>query len=125
MLVGSEAVSCLVDAGISSSKAEAVALGRRMCAAGLLAHVVKQHNFADSFLFYRWTEKMELACTTAAKDSGQSLHGNTIVDSEPGASASAVPRSRPAGRPPAYWGQKRASLNLQLLQVGARFVFLR
>jgi small-conductance mechanosensitive channel len=66
--VGSEAVSWLVEReGLTRS--EAVRLGRRLIAAGLVRHVLDAHDFADRHLFYRFTaDEVGSANGTAVPD---------------------------------------------------------
>ncbi|HYC00844.1 MAG TPA: mechanosensitive ion channel domain-containing protein [Candidatus Limnocylindrales bacterium] len=52
--VGTEAVTWMTEhAGLTRS--EAVTAGRRMVAAGLVRHVLDEHDFRDGYFFYRFT----------------------------------------------------------------------
>jgi hypothetical protein len=51
--VGSEAVRWLMERE-SLSRAEAIAVGRRLVAVGLVHHVLDEHGFEDGWLFYRF-----------------------------------------------------------------------
>ena len=51
--LGREAVDWLVDRE-QMTRAEAVALGRRLVAHGLVRHVLDEHDFKDAPLFYRF-----------------------------------------------------------------------
>lgn len=53
--VGSDAVAFMVSSGMTSCAEDAVALGNALLDAGLLAHVVRDHDFQDKALFYRFT----------------------------------------------------------------------
>jgi hypothetical protein len=58
--VGSEAVTWLAEhEGLTRS--EAVRLGRRLVAAGLVRHVLDAHDFADRHLFYRFAADEDAA----------------------------------------------------------------
>uniref|UniRef100_A0A7S0N715 DEP domain-containing protein n=1 Tax=Pyramimonas obovata TaxID=1411642 RepID=A0A7S0N715_9CHLO len=52
--VGSDAVAWLVRAGEAASEEAAIALGNRMLKAGLMYHVLDEHNFENAHLFYRF-----------------------------------------------------------------------
>eukprot|EP00980_Cylindrotheca_fusiformis_P031124 scaffold25851_cov122-Cylindrotheca_fusiformis.AAC.1 len=55
--VGTEAVDFMVRSGLASSRTEAVELGRRLVAEfNLFEHVVRDHEFKDEHLFYRFVE---------------------------------------------------------------------
>jgi hypothetical protein len=49
---GSELVSWLVAEGGASSRGDAVELGRKMVALGMIAHATCEHNFKDEHFFY-------------------------------------------------------------------------
>jgi small-conductance mechanosensitive channel len=53
--IGSEIVGWLVT-GEKLTRDEAVAVGRRMMEQGLLRHVLDEHGFEDSYLFYRFRD---------------------------------------------------------------------
>jgi EAL domain-containing protein (putative c-di-GMP-specific phosphodiesterase class I) len=53
--VGREAVDWLV-ARFALERAQAVRLGQRMAALGLIEHVAQEHDFADAMLFYRFRD---------------------------------------------------------------------
>lgn len=54
--VGSEAVDAMLQAGLASTRTEAVELGRAyMTYIGLFKHVCDSHMFKDKYLFYRFT----------------------------------------------------------------------
>jgi Domain found in Dishevelled, Egl-10, and Pleckstrin (DEP) len=58
--VGEDAVSFLVDAGLVTSREDAVQLGRKfMSAFNLFEHVTRDHSFDDKFYFYRYTPGSE------------------------------------------------------------------
>jgi DENN (AEX-3) domain/Domain found in Dishevelled, Egl-10, and Pleckstrin (DEP)/uDENN domain/PH domain/dDENN domain len=52
--VGSEAVQYLISADIASDEQDAIDIGNRLLAAGVLAHVHKEHPFRNERLFYRF-----------------------------------------------------------------------
>jgi hypothetical protein len=52
---GEEAVSLMVSSGMTKSREEAVALGKKVQATfKLFEHVAREHDFEDKFLFYRF-----------------------------------------------------------------------
>jgi len=52
--IGTEAVQWLLETKAVDSIAEAVAVGNQMLRSGLLHHVLNEHPFKNSFLFYRF-----------------------------------------------------------------------
>lgn len=52
--VGSEAVAYMMRSGMTSCVEDAVQLGNALIEAGLVAHVTRDHDFQDSYLFYRF-----------------------------------------------------------------------
>ncbi|KAG2489881.1 hypothetical protein HYH03_011683 [Edaphochlamys debaryana] len=64
--VGQEAVAWLVQSGHASSPADAIRLGNLMMTHGLFHHVVYEHVFEDSYLFYRFTNEDVLDDTLPA-----------------------------------------------------------
>lgn len=54
--VGSEAVDYLVESGATSTREDAVELGRALQSTYLFEHVTRDHQFADKPLFYRFLE---------------------------------------------------------------------
>lgn len=53
--LGSEAVEYMVSSGMTSCAEDALRLGNALLEAGLLAHVMRDHDFQDKPLFYRFT----------------------------------------------------------------------
>jgi hypothetical protein len=52
--IASEAIDWLVESGRAGSREHAVQLGRLLQASGYIHHVVDDHDFKDSFLFFRF-----------------------------------------------------------------------
>lgn len=57
--VGSEAVQWLVTSGTAETREDAVKLGLLMQEAGLIEHCVRDHDFKDAELFYKFIEDQE------------------------------------------------------------------
>ncbi|KAI0560228.1 Pyridine nucleotide-disulfide oxidoreductase [Gracilaria domingensis] len=57
--VGSEAVQWLVTSGSAQSRADAVRLGLLMQEAGIIEHCLRDHDFKDEELFYKFIEDSE------------------------------------------------------------------
>lgn len=57
--IGSEAVDWLVESGRAHDRPQAVAMGNLLVEAGYLHHVLRDHEFADEHLFYRFTSDEE------------------------------------------------------------------
>eukprot|EP00906_Rhabdomonas_costata_P025090 RCo035949 len=58
-MVGSDAVTWLVNHGYAATREEAVTLGREMAAMGHLRHVTSQYIFKDEYLFYTFNTPLE------------------------------------------------------------------
>ena len=54
--VGKDAVSWFVSTGRATDRVEGVKLGQQLLNAGLVRHVVDEHDFRDEFLFYTMTK---------------------------------------------------------------------
>jgi len=52
--VASEAIDWLIGAGRAAGRDEAVQLGRLLQASGYIHHVVDDHDFRDTFLYFRF-----------------------------------------------------------------------
>lgn len=73
--VGSDAVSWLVEReGLTRS--EAVRLGRRLVAAGIISHVLDAHDFADRHLFYRFAADDSGAASGAVNGMQSEIHSD-------------------------------------------------
>ncbi|KAI0558906.1 Pyridine nucleotide-disulfide oxidoreductase [Gracilaria domingensis] len=57
--VGSEAVQWLVTSGTAHSRADAVRLGLMMQQAGIIEHYLRDHDFKDEDLFYKFIDDSE------------------------------------------------------------------
>ena len=54
--VGSEAVDYMVEKQMATSRQDAVKIGRELLELGHFEHVLRDHDFKDEFLFYRFKE---------------------------------------------------------------------
>ncbi|MCP5155877.1 MAG: FAD-containing oxidoreductase [Ectothiorhodospiraceae bacterium] len=81
--VGEEAVRCMVERGMASDAGEAVRIGRLLVQGGCLHHVLREHDFEDAYLFYRF------AADESHGEAGRDASGATVswADLLPGGSA--------------------------------------
>lgn len=77
--VGKEAVNWLIKEGFASSRLDAVSIMRHFCDAGIVHHVVGDHDFRDEYLFYKFD-------LSAKPDTGD-LRASTAKVSSPGVSS--------------------------------------
>lgn len=80
--VGSEAVDWLIRQR-RLTRPQAVRLGRRLIAHGLIRHVVDEHDFEDDALFYTWCEASDAATETAMPDAGELRAALCAADGPP------------------------------------------
>lgn len=57
--VGSHAVSALTAGGVAVSRQDALRIGALLLDAGQIEHCLREHNFKDEFLFYRFIDDPE------------------------------------------------------------------
>ncbi|CAN8067138.1 unnamed protein product [Agarophyton chilense] len=88
--VGSEAVQWLVTSGTAQSRADAVRLGLLMQEAGLIEHCLRDHDFKDEDLFYKFIEDSERG--GVPKTDGRLVSWSDFVDTPFTAGRSLQPR---------------------------------
>lgn len=89
--VGEHAVSALVTGGVACSRQDAVRLGRELVEAGVIEHCVREHDFEDSNLFYRFIEDTDRGAV--AKCGNRTLSWADFLDAYPVA-APGLPKVR-------------------------------
>jgi hypothetical protein len=81
VFVGSETVDALVDAGVATSREEAVSLSRRLEKdLRLFSHVADNHLFKDEYLFYRLTDKESLDLWWTNYQNGSAVDHDTLLE---------------------------------------------
>ncbi|CAB9508982.1 Rap guanine nucleotide exchange factor 4 [Seminavis robusta] len=71
--IGSEAVDRMLQAGLASSRTEAVELGRNfMKYLGLFRHVTEGHVFKDKYLFYKFQKQQDISNSSNDNQSNSS-----------------------------------------------------
>lgn len=86
--VGEHAVSALVVGGVARNREDAVRLGQELLDAGVIEHCVREHNFSDAMLFYRFIEDTDRGAV--AKCGNRTLSWADFLDAYP-ASALGLP----------------------------------
>lgn len=78
--VGKDAVTQLVKSGLVKSRSDAVHQLNALTETGLIHHVVREHNFKDENLFYRFSSANEIKASLEAFDSlGRTARGPNLV----------------------------------------------
>lgn len=54
--IGTDAVEFMISNGITANEDDAVLIGRLLVEAGYIAHVLREHDFENKHLFYRFTK---------------------------------------------------------------------
>lgn len=83
--VGSDAVDYLVQSGATATREDAVLLGNAFVEMHLIEHVLRDHNFKDEYLFYRFVGENERGNYKIDEKTGESIKwDNFLGATEPG-----------------------------------------
>jgi Domain found in Dishevelled, Egl-10, and Pleckstrin (DEP) len=81
VFVGTEAVDYLVDSGATTTREDAVELGKALQEMHIFEHVLRDHEFKDEYLFYRFTTENERGNYKIDDKTGQAVKWSNFFGS--------------------------------------------
>lgn len=82
VFVGSDAVDYLIESGATSSREDAVELGKALQQMNIFEHVLRDHEFEDEHLFYRMVGENERGAHTINEKTGEKVKWANFLGGE-------------------------------------------
>lgn len=89
VFVGSEAVDYLVESGATTTREEAVELGKVLQEMRVFEHVLRDHEFKDEHLFYRFVHASERGTYKIDEQTGQAVKWSSFLGAGTGETSEA------------------------------------
>ena len=86
VFVGSDAVDYLIESGATSSREDAVELGKALQQMNIFEHVLRDHEFEDEYLFYRMVGENERGAFKIDEKTGEKVKWASFLGGESGVS---------------------------------------